>query len=461
MQTSLTYRDMVFIDHSVNDDAVFGNAVQSKSIGKSLETIIRKLLLIGVGSGPNIFILNTATRVYLNSYIGMDSCKDLSKELVIKQYPTPPRMQLFSDLYNSVGDHYHIPILSYRDLVWKYNSSETVGDVDFLTGLRIAGYSELHPPWYVHQLWADLIARSIELDWEEQCTSMHDTVSDSHTGSSAFSALVVSLNHHRPSLPYLLFNASDGRLRHQGESFCLKDIAPLLDEDSADLIGSTHTHSGSNHTHSRLHFHEHTHRHSHTVHLRSSTGNASFISNGWRLVEERRKKVGWISELPPDARETMVVQNLTFPLTVDMQLPDSNVSLSELWHKRVIAVHIYALRTYFNAGSIDVHLCGSNLGSIDVLWEEYELLKVSMPELFSFMIAESNIGGGPRSVRYGFSYPHPCIDPKHPQTLVLSHKYYEDDHSIARNSTQKVKVMSVKACVVGTTDDYAAMIYRN
>jgi hypothetical protein len=378
-------------------------------------------------------------------------------------------MKQFSDIYNAVGAHYHIPVLSYRDLVWRHNrTSGKVEEMDFLTWLRVATYSEMHPPWYVHQFWADMIARSLELDWEEQCESVGAVGGNSPSASKGllYSAIDTSSGHYRPVLPYVLFNASDGRLRHQGESFCRSDIAPsLLDEDSADLISSTHSHnhthhiSGSNH-HNHL-LHTHSHKHGHTVHIRSASGNVSFISNGWKLVEERRKKVGWISELPADARETSVVQNLTFPLTIDMKLPENGESMWEHWHKRVIAVHIYALRTYFNAGSIDVILCGVKLGSIDALWEEYSLLKVSMPELFTFLIAEGNIGGGPRYLHYGVDSIHPCVNPDYSQTLVLSHKYYEDEHSAARNSTQKVKVMSVKACVVGTTDDFNGMIYRN
>eukprot|EP01042_Synura_sphagnicola_P001393 gene1393-1588_t len=93
---------------------------------------------------------------------------------------------------------------------------------------------------------------------------------------------------------------------------------------------------------------------------------------GWRLVEERRGKPGWVSSFPTsyDGEPTV-------------HIPIQNVS--NLYTQSFgFILKIEFLMTYFNAGVVDVLLCGKSMGTVDSLWSDRKLrMSVSKSAFFT------------------------------------------------------------------------------
>jgi hypothetical protein len=45
-------------------------------------------------------------------------------EDLIRRHPIPSSYREFNHVYESVGRHYHIPVLSWRDLAWHKDMSD-------------------------------------------------------------------------------------------------------------------------------------------------------------------------------------------------------------------------------------------------------------------------------------------------------------------------------------------------
>ena len=142
---SFTANDIILIDTTLNDYAVYDLRNMKESLMKSVEMLIRKILFVSEGTGPSIYYVHTCVNLK-NTDSGMIFFNKNESTL--------------SEIYLKVASHYGLSYLSYFDLLWNPNSTP------FRKLLRLGAYGEMHPPWHVHLLIADMIARSLEIDME-------------------------------------------------------------------------------------------------------------------------------------------------------------------------------------------------------------------------------------------------------------------------------------------------------
>lgn len=141
-----TSSDLIFLDHSVNDNAG-GVDITGFSVENAMEMLIRRIYHHSEPKSlPTIVILDADPRPHNG----------------IEQYP-------YYQAYEKVGRHYDIPVWSYRDSVLStfsnVNQSQYVG---FLNFSRNIGH-DTHPGWPVHLFMADLYAGIFKHDTEKWC----------------------------------------------------------------------------------------------------------------------------------------------------------------------------------------------------------------------------------------------------------------------------------------------------
>ena len=89
-------------------------------------------------------------------------------------------------------------------------------------------------------------------------------------------------------------------------------------------------------------------------------------------MEERRGKPGWVSAFPTSFDEEATVH-----------IPLQNITDLRA-HGFGFILKIEFLMTYFNAGVVDVLLCGKSMGTVDSLWSDRKLrMSVSKSAFFT------------------------------------------------------------------------------
>lgn len=109
----------------------------------------------------------------------------------------------------------------------------------------------------------------------------------------------------------------------------------------------------------------------------------------------------------------------------------SNTTQELSIHFHDVFVQIMYLRTYFNAGRVEVRLCGVHVATLDALWEDHETNRVSIPEWKEVRLVF------PECVTRNYTYPR----------IEFTHKYDERDREYGTvRGNHKVKILSVKVC---------------
>lgn len=140
----LSSADLVILDHSVNDGFWFNRPGYDKTLLSSLEHLIRYIFEKSV-SAPAIVLLE----VWPYPYGGIKSDAEYKR--------LSGGSSDYGVVYRRIAEHYSVPLWSYRDMVW--GSSGKTLDASILPLLRFAeGGQTLHPPWYFHLLFADMLA---------------------------------------------------------------------------------------------------------------------------------------------------------------------------------------------------------------------------------------------------------------------------------------------------------------
>lgn len=183
-----------------------------------------------------------------------------------------------------------------------------------------SGYG-LHPPWYIHLMWADLIASAIN--------NASDICSQNGWLSQEPAPAVET------PLPPSLFAGEESIHVCSGI-----ENSVVLD------IRATDSYAGN---------------------IRNETI-GSVTAEHWKLLEDRPHKFGWVSEGSSDADFD---KDLTFNFD-DVKFGSFNFSTAF-----VMQVKLHFLKTYLNAGSAEVFMCGHLQGTIDALWKDYEFYHIS------------------------------------------------------------------------------------
>jgi hypothetical protein len=149
---NLTSRDLVLYDYSVNDGAAFTSPAQLQRLQHCMETNLEKLAQYSQdGHPPAVILLEYYPYKSLN---------------VREENPDPT--DSYTKIYREVARQFHLPIISYRDLFWHPLFREHLKQFPKFADIVQNKWAEatnldLHPPWIVQDLLADVVAGALDL----------------------------------------------------------------------------------------------------------------------------------------------------------------------------------------------------------------------------------------------------------------------------------------------------------
>jgi hypothetical protein len=280
---NLTSRDILLYDYSVNDGICFPSEAELQRVRQCIEGVLEKLVHYSqAGSPPTVILLE------FHPFRLVD---------VRKKSPDP---NSYTRIYHEVARKFHLPIISYRDLFWhplfrgdlkQYPKLEHILEYKWSEPDRA---EEIHPPWIVHDAYADVIAGVLEL---------------TH---------LLCKNRHGVSLKEIDFDPWTDFRRSKSSS----GSVVVINEDAATANASYLTPE-------------------HVGHL----------PYGWKLFQDRVGKPGWIIEGNLSSQTPQNSRSLIFsaPLQANFSSSTSPVTAT---------LEITYMQTYKNAGAFRVHICG-------------------------------------------------------------------------------------------------------
>ena len=401
---SLTSTDLIFIDFSVNDGRSF---TSERQLAGGLDRFLQRLFRMGVnGSWPTAVLLEQwpyAGRAFTTATT-VAGAADASPD--------------YSRTYQLVARRFGLPLWSYRDVAW---AAQTQGRpfADYLLFRRNLplqpkggtprpegkegtgeGDPDPHPPWYIHLFVADLVA-SLLLREFDRCAD--GTVSD-----------MPATKMHPARLPPPLLNASlSWRCRADDPhvaGFSIVSAAAASGPLSPIVLGS----------------------------LTSSPPPGP--RGGWRLFEDRPGKPGWISQDPHSSTSPPSLSWRDYPtLTLRSVQPYVHVHAHAPRSSHPLLLTIVYLRTYTNAGVVEVSLCGHPVLTIDALWPDWRSRKISIPQSARIVVDAGQAGCVP-------GQPVEVNITRVPAPPPVSEAARYPRQPLPRRSFQKVKIISVDVC---------------
>ena len=385
--TMLTESDIILIDHSVNDANSYninnsGNKFSYDQWVNGLESLIRRLYFHSKQeSFPTIIILE---QYPYNSMRTPDYNK----------YDSNKNQPSYSNAYAYVAKKYSLPLWSYKDLVANLNDS--LNYIEYLRFEQIPN-DGLHPNWFIHLYFADLIASIFTLTFHE-CL-----IDDINNIKSHIKAKNEQYYGKLPS-PYSLINVS----------YC-SDSLPYLDI-SADMI----------------------------LYNRTSQIIGKYEYNGsWIVTDESKlRRSGFISSYMNKNQDEISILRFF--------LRDNFTSLLSSEKPSILKIHY--MRTYKDAGVVDIIICKNYITTLDSLWNDYEHYKFTLNDIFTFDYVAYH-------TNYCLGYNNPSIDFIHRYYIPENTKFeYLDDKinqqeidnriskELIARSHQKFKLISIIFC---------------
>lgn len=162
-------------------------------------------------------------------------------------------------------------------------------------------------------------------------------------------------------------------------------------------------------------------------------GNWSASSrNTWEVKSENRDRLGWIQENNSD----YINPKLTF------SVPSSYAEVKVPSKKLLLKIEY--LKTYLNAGQVQVYICGDKVGTnnnnpgiIDALWDSYDSFKYSLPVYMNYDLDSTSCAKS-SNITVSIEYLN---------HVVCSDSRTCANETIARTPQRKFKVISAKICV--------------
>lgn len=214
-------------------------------------------------------------------------------------------------LYDSIASLIHIPhwsmvYLAFSDFA--LNQSSMKNYLLLLQSDWEYQGKEVHPGWFYHLYLSDLLASLIN----EEIRECDDNFNSKHTRSSD----MMILQNYKSQLSQIQ-ECKNTLLSYHAQSFSTQDLLDLIP--------------------------------------------ISNPLNSWKLYEDRHGKPGWIDEDTEGICATHDQQyyftNITFPLNTSL----INTTASYL-------LQVNYMKTYFNAGGVDIFVCSKLLMKLDALW---------------------------------------------------------------------------------------------
>jgi hypothetical protein len=312
---TLSSRDFLLYDYSVNDGVYFSNPQRLQKLRRCMEITFENLVLYSRdGSPPSILLLESYP---FKAFINVKS--------------QSPEQGSYSSIYREVAKQYHLPVISFRDLFWhplfrkhlkQYPKLEHIVEYKWA---RPESNVDIHPPWMVHDMNADVIMGALEL--------IQQVCELNRTGEA-------SLTSNISSDPW----ATNRRSR--------SSIGTVLLNVDAMTINSTYL----------------------------TPKEIKLLPYGWKLYQDRLNKPGWIIEGNVTKKTPLSSRVLTFevPYHANFSLASSNTSAT---------LEIAYMETHRNAGAFRVKVCDIYVRTeppdkkefIDTLiWEPFSSLEVAV-----------------------------------------------------------------------------------
>ena len=208
-----------------------------------------------------------------------------------------------------------------------------------------------HPSWYF-LVWADVLVAALQKTFRDCATA-----ASSHSLDQMASHRPTSINLDgltRPLLHTPLFGTS---------LYCSGRLPSPLNMDAKTLVVATRG----------------------VVQVGQYGNYSASPTSSWVIREERPGKYGWISH----HNDSSVTSNsLLFSSSHRPSDIYNATELSKLQSARnvTLLVQLQYLKTYTNAGLVELYVCDKKVGSIDALWAD-EHMRVSVSESFAASVA--------------------------------------------------------------------------
>jgi hypothetical protein len=292
---TLTSRDIILYDYSVNDGICFRGRMSR--LQKCMVDTFEKLAQYSIDGLPPSIIL-------LEFY----PFRDLN--VVTMQFPESNNSYknriyhelTYSNVYREVARKFHLPIISYRDLFWhplfradlkQYPKLEYIVEYKWARN----GYNvDVHPPWVVHDVYSDVIAGALELT-------------------------------------HLLCN---NKIRNSLVEIDVDPWAILQNNESAPVVKVLLNVEATTTTAPYL-----------------TPEEVSHLPYGWKLYQDRLGKPGWIVQQPSNVQTPLSSAALTF--SAPYRVRSNRLGFTP--PSSFATLEIAFMQTYRNAGAFHVEVC--------------------------------------------------------------------------------------------------------
>lgn len=290
----------------------------------------------------------------------------------------------YKSIYTPIAKHYGLPIWSisdaisskYLDLYQQEYSKYLRNDKD----IRID-----HVAWFIQLYYADIILTLLN----KTVSKCHDD--DEYKIQSYQNKIIIP----KPLTENLDIDSCDGNFK------------PILDIRAVDV-------------HNKYH---------HQNHL-NIIGNWNIMPyKSWKVKSEKRNRFGWVHEVNLTNTDS-INPNLTFSTLIpykEVKIPNEKKLLLKLEY----------LKTYENAGQVQVYVCNKNLGIIDALWDSYNSFKYSLPAYTNYVI-DSTLCGNTNNITVTIEYLN---------QIVCKDTMNCANETVVRTQSHKFKVISAKICI--------------
>jgi hypothetical protein len=144
----------------------------------------------------------------------------------------------------------------------------------------------------------------------------------------------------------------------------------------------------------------------------------------WFFGEDRPGKKGWIAKLTDHENQTLVEEEMELTSSIFFSFKKPQDFAKHSWFLK-----IFMLKTYHQAGKLQLHLCGYPLlPMLDTLWS----IRVSVPEMEYYRID-------------GATFPAEAVEKNCSSTFVVQADHIVREHYKVRQSN-KVKIVGLEMC---------------
>lgn len=285
----------------------------------------------------------------------------------------------YSTAYRRIASHYNVSVWSYKDVIW--SPEATAKQSHLLPYLRF--HNNLvdkhnrnwknHPPWHVHVFYADLLGSLFLRKFVTAC-------------SPSTQLYAPSLIHY--SLPSALSQREEVICDDSVPSYIYMDFTQpqlLIDAEKLEL---------------------------------SPAGS-------WMHKEDRPNKFGMVSYFTPQDQERH-----------SLKIPLNRTALTNSANPDALLVFTF-LKTYLNAGVVEVGICGEYIVFLEALWRFPDITRYSFPESQNLIVKVGDILN-----KY-------CNHESEPYVYLDHFFHYDksDDVKTARTPEQKFRLDAVEVCI--------------